>query len=102
MLFDKESDSPFPRLRVDTNDSLVSFPYVGRVDGQVGDVPVLRLSFGSSQLMTDPLSFETFFDGVLMRARESGVNKFTCVWVARMDGEVIALYDSVYNGLYVT
>jgi hypothetical protein len=34
-------------------------------------------------------------------ARESGIDKFTCVWVTGMDGQVIALCYRVYNGLYV-
>jgi hypothetical protein len=76
-------------------------PDVSRIDGQIRDIPILRISFGSSQFMTGSLSFESLFDGVLMRTREGGVNKFTCVWVTRMDGQIIALCHSIYNGLYV-
>jgi hypothetical protein len=52
--------------------------------------------------MTDSLCFETLFDRILMGTGEGGVDKFTCVRMTGVDGQVIALRHRVYNGLYVT
>lgn len=40
------------------------------------------------------LILETFLDGILMRSRKGSKDEFPCIWVAGVNGKVIALsYD---------
>lgn len=47
------------------------------------------------------LVLETFLNGILVRAGEGGEDQLPSIRVPRMDGEVIALGDNVYDMLNV-
>src|SRR3546814_7625814 len=63
----------------------VAAPQVGGVDGEVGDLPlvvVLALARG-----------EALLDRVLMAAREGGIDQLAAIGVARVDRELVAIFD---------
>ena len=76
---------PFARLAVDADDRLVGAAEIGRVDRQVGhfpDLAVRRLQ-----------RLEALVDGVLVRAREGGEHQVAAIGMARMDRQLVAVFD---------
>lgn len=70
MLLDEVSNTTLAGLRVDPDDCFVGLPEIYRVDRKVRHVPILGLASSSCPGMTDPLGFETLFNGVLVRSRK--------------------------------
>jgi hypothetical protein len=86
-LLDEISHATFARLRVDADDRLVRASEIGRVDGQVRDLP-------DGVLFLFPLG-ETLLDRVLVAAGERGEDELAGPRVTRVDGQVVALGDSL-------
>jgi hypothetical protein len=101
VLLDEIRDTALARLRVDTNDGLIALAQVGRVDGEVRDVPVLGGAFLRSRGMSNPLSLKAFLDGVLVGPREGGVDEVASPRVSWVNGEIGALSNSVDDRLDV-
>ena len=70
------SDAAFAGLTVDTNHFLVPAADIERIDGQIGHVPGIAL-FPTR---------ETFANGVLVAAGESGKDQLTGIGMTRMSG----------------
>ena len=80
-------DAAFARLAVDADDRLVAAAEVGRVDRQVGHLPDLAVR-GFERL-------EALVDGVLVRAREGGEHQVAAIGMARMDRQLVAVFDGL-------
>ena len=100
-MLDEEGDPAFARLRIDADDRFVSLTEVCGVDREVWHFPDLFFAPRARKSMTFPLVLETFFDGILMRAGESGVDQFPGVRVPWMHRQIIALGDNVDDMLNV-
>src|SRR3546814_7782246 len=82
---DLPGDAALARLAVDADHGFVAAAQVGGVDGEVGDLPlvvVLALARG-----------EALLDRVLMAAREGGIDQLAAIGVARVDRELVAIFD---------
>ena len=101
MLFDDISDTSLARLRVNANNCFICLSKVCRIDRQIRHLPVFGLIFGSCSRMSNLLSFETLFDGILMRAREGREDEFTGIRVPWVDGEIVALSHNIYDTLKI-
>ena len=89
VLLQHEGDASLSRLTVDADHRLVAASQVLRVDGQVGNLPVVAL--GSLERRNSLL------DGVLVRAGKGGVDELARVGVARMDRNPVAVLGHPYH-----
>ncbi len=80
----QEGHAALAGLAVDADDRVVAAAQVGRVDGQVGDFP------GGVGL----LHREALLDGVLVRAGEGREDQVAGVGVARVHGQLVAVFDA--------
>ena len=74
-----------PDLRIDANYRLVAAAQIGGVDGKIGHAPDF--------VILPRMGIKALLDRVLMRPRKGGEHQFACIRVARVDGELVAIFD---------
>ena len=94
-------DAALAGLAVHPDDGLVGATDVGRVDGQVRHAPHLVVARAAGRLGVGVEGGEALLDGVLVRARERGVDEVAHVGVALVHRQAVAVLGGAAQGVDV-